>query len=136
MAKFGRRSKSNLSTCDEELQRLFNEVIKYYDCSVLCGHRGEAEQNAAFHNGYSKLKFPRSKHNGSPSKAVDVVPYYANSSNKIPWNNREKFILFGGFVLGMAASMDIKLRWGGDFNQNRDTKDQSFWDGPHFELVD
>ena len=28
MAKFGKRSKERLATCDEKLQKIFNEVIK------------------------------------------------------------------------------------------------------------
>ena len=136
MAKFGRRSKANLSTCDNDLQKLFNEVVKYYDCSVICGHRDEDAQNEAFYGGRSKLKYPRSRHNSFPSRAVDVAPYYANSSEKIPWNDKEKFVLFAGFVLGIAANMGIRVRWGGDFNMNWDAKDQSFFDGPHFELLD
>lgn len=135
MAKFGRRSKTNLSSCDDELQRLFNEVVKHYDCSVLCGHRGEAAQNAAYYEGRSKLKYPRSKHNTFPSKAVDVAPYYANAKAKIPWDDKDKFILFGGFVLGMAKSMGINIRWGGDWKSTMEMGSK-FFDGPHFELVD
>ena len=41
MAKFGRTSKNRLATCDERLQKVFNEVIKYVDCSALEGHRPE-----------------------------------------------------------------------------------------------
>ena len=44
MPKFGNRSKQRLETCHEDLQEIFNEVIKYFDCSVLCGHRGEEDQ--------------------------------------------------------------------------------------------
>lgn len=136
MAKFGRRSTENLASCDVRLQKLFNEVVKHYDCSVVCGHRGEAEQNLAFAKGNSKLKFPRSKHNSFPSKAADVAPYYANSEDKIPWNDVSKFILFGGFVLGMAKSMGIDIRWGGDWDHDWEMKDHSFLDYSHFELVD
>jgi hypothetical protein len=41
MPKFGRKSRNQLSTCHEDLQALFEEVVKYFDCSVLEGHRGE-----------------------------------------------------------------------------------------------
>ena len=44
MAKFGKSSKKRLATCDERLQKVFNEVIKYVDCSVLEGHRSEERQ--------------------------------------------------------------------------------------------
>ena len=35
MAKFGSKSKERLATCDEKLQKVFQEVIKYVDCSIL-----------------------------------------------------------------------------------------------------
>ena len=35
MAKFGRSSRERLATCDEKLQKVFNEVIKYVDWSIL-----------------------------------------------------------------------------------------------------
>ena len=41
MAKFGRKSRERLETCHEDLQDLFNEVVRFFDCSVLEGHRGE-----------------------------------------------------------------------------------------------
>ena len=44
MPKFGSKSKQRLSTCHEDLIDLFNEVIKYFDCSVLEGHRNEEDK--------------------------------------------------------------------------------------------
>ena len=129
MPKFGKRSKERLATCDERLQKVFNEVINYVDCSVLEGHRGEREQNKYFAEGKSKVQYPLGRHNAKPSRAVDVVPY------PIDWNDRERFHLFAGFVLGIAYSMDISLRWGGDWNQNFEVDDNNFDDFPHFELI-
>ena len=128
MPKFGKKSKEKLATCDERLQRVFNEVINYVDCSVLEGHRGEREQNKYFAEGKSKVQYPLGRHNAKPSRAVDVVPY------PIDWKDRERFHLFAGFVLGIAYSMDISLRWGGDWNQNFEVDDNQFDDFPHFEI--
>ena len=55
MPKFGRKSRASLATCDERLQKVFNEVVKTYDCTVTCGHRGEKDQNKAFDEGRSRL---------------------------------------------------------------------------------
>lgn len=128
MPKFGSRSKKNLSEAHPLLQEVFNEVIKHYDCSVIEGHRPQAEQDKAFHAGKSKLKFPQSKHNKTPSLAVDVVPF------PIDWNDKDRFYYFGGLVMGIAAAMGIDLRWGGDWDGDNEFKDQSFHDLPHFEL--
>ncbi len=51
MPKFGRKSRASLETCDERLQKVFNEVVKTYDCTVTCGYRGEEDQNKAFDQG-------------------------------------------------------------------------------------
>ena len=128
MPRFGRRSKKNLKTCDEDLVFLFGEVVKYFDCSVIEGHRGKKLQNMYFKEGKSKLKFPDGNHNKKPSKAVDVVPY------PIDFKDRERMTYFAGFVKGMAAALGIPIRWGGDWNNNTEVKDNNFDDLPHFEL--
>ena len=128
MPKFGKKSKSRLKTCDEDLIALFEEVVKYFDCTVLEGHRGEKLQNKYFKEGKSKLKFPDGNHNNNPSTAVDVVPY------PIDWDDRERMSYFAGFVKGVAYKMGIPIRWGGDWNNNTNLKDNSFDDLPHFEL--
>lgn len=130
MPAFSTRSKSALLTCDNRLQRVFNEVIKHYDCIVLEGHRGKDAQNEAYRKGTSQLKWPNGNHNKLPSRAVDVAPF------PIDWNNRERFVHFAGFVKGIAAQMGILLTWGGDWNDNWNLKDQTFFDLPHFELRD
>lgn len=129
MPAFSDSSKSKLATAHPDLQRVFNEVIKTWDCTILEGHRGEAEQNACCEKGLSKVKWPNSPHNATPSNAVDAVPY------PIDWNNKARMTLFAGFVLGTAAYMGIKLRWGGDWNGNGNPSDESFIDMPHFEKV-
>ena len=128
MPKFGKRSMQRLNTCDEDLIALFKEVVKYFDCSVLEGHRGEEKQNKYFNEGKSKLKYPKGRHNRKPSNAVDVVPY------PVDWNDREQMTYFAGFVKGVAYKMGIPIRWGGDWNNNNDLKDNNFDDLPHFEL--
>ena len=128
MPKFGSKSKANLATCHEDLQKVFNEVIKYVDCSALEGHRPEWRQNDLFEEGKTKVKFPMGRHNSSPSRAVDVTPY------PVDWADRERQTLFAGFVLGIARSMGIKLRWGGDWDMDFKVMDNRFDDFPHFEL--
>ena len=131
MPRFGEASKENLSTCHEDLQRLFNEVIKHWDCSVTEGYRNEERQNKAYRGGKSKVKYPNGKHNRVPSDAVDVVPYILGKG--IVWDERE-CLSFGGFVVGISTQMGIRIRWGGDWDGDRDVNDQSFNDLVHFEI--
>ena len=113
----------------EDLQDLFNEVIKHVDCSVIEGHRNRLRQDKLFDEGKTKVKYPNGRHNATPSNAADVVPY------PIDWSDRERFHLFAGFVLGIAKSMEINIRWGGDWNMNFEVDDNQFDDFPHFELI-
>jgi len=126
--KFGKGSLKALSTCDKKLQEVFNEVIKTVDCSILEGHRDKTRQNKLYSEGKTKVKYPNGRHNRLPSSACDCVPY------PIDWDDRERFHLFAGYVIGIAKGMGINLRWGGDWNQNWEVDDNKFDDFPHFEL--
>ena len=128
MARFGARSKERLATCDERLQKVFNEVIKYVDCSVLEGYRGEERQEKFFKEGKTKVHYPLGRHNTNPSRAVDITPY------PVDWSDRERQTLFAGFVLGLARGMGIRLRWGGDWSMSFGVKNNKFDDFPHFEV--
>ncbi len=115
------------------MQRLMNKVVERYDISIICGHRGREEQEKAFNEGKSKARFGQSKHNSFPSKAVDIVPWPFNQDD---WQDCDYFVHMAGYVQAVADELGIKIRWGGDWNQNRRTSDESFLDLPHFELMD
>lgn len=127
MPKFSQLSLDKLSSCHSDLQKLFNEVIKEFDCVVLQGYRSEEEQLKFFNQGKSKIK-SGGKHNSLPSLAVDVAPY------PIDWSDKERFYYFAGFVKGLASSLGISIRWGGDWDSDNNLKNQTFFDLPHFEL--
>lgn len=129
MPHFGNRSTDNLRTCHADLERLFREVVKKFDCAVICGHRGRAEQDAAYHSGNSEKQWPDSYHNSQPSLAVDVCPY------PIDWKDTARFYYFAGYVKGVAERLGIKdLRWGGDWDSDWQVNDQAFFDLAHWEL--
>ena len=130
MPSFGTTSLRKLSECDEQIQIILNDVVKVFDCAVICGYRNEEEQNELFRTGKSHVQYPNSRHNMRPSRAVDVIPY------PVDWSDRELFSFFAGFVMGTATSHGIRLRWGGDWNRNWKVRDNSFDDLPHFELLD
>lgn len=133
MPKFGKVSAEKLATCHPDLQRLFNEVIKHVDCTIICGHRGQAEQDAAVAAGNSKVKWPNGMHNKMPSLAVDVMPYPVNWSDSPA--NIEHLNYFAGIVKGIALSMGINIRWGHDWNRDTKPDTTGLVDRPHYELV-
>jgi len=143
MPKFSESSKEKLSTVHCDLQILFNEVIKEYDCTIVFGYRSPEEQRALFEQGRTKpgsiVTYKdgyerKSKHNQEPSFAVDVVPY------PIDWDNKDRIRVFAGFVLGTyqqlkkQGKIKSNIRWGGDWDSDTILKDQRFNDFPHFEI--
>jgi len=134
MAQFSRISKERLETCHQDLQTIFNYVIKYFDCSIICGHRDAESQNKAYDDGFSKVRFPASKHNYEPSLAVDAVPW------PIEWDNTDRMKYFAGFVMGIAqmlkdyGAITHDLVTGLDWDDDTILKDTTFKDHPHFQL--
>ena len=133
MPYFGRKSTDNLNTSHPEMQRLFQEVVKHYDCSIVCGHRGEAKQNEYFYANpqRSQKKWPDGEHNKYPSNAVDAVPYIDGA---MCWDKVQLYC-FAFFVWGTAIQMGIKIRMGADWDGDGNIKDQTFFDRPHFEYI-
>lgn len=129
MAIFSAISKERLGTCHPDLQKLFYAVVRDYDCVVLDGYRGRSDQERAFDMGRSKLHFPNSSHNSKPSLAIDVAPF------PLDWRDKSRFYHFAGYVFGIANTMGITLRWGGDWDGHRDFTNNLFSDLDHFELV-
>ena len=118
MPKFGKRSESVLATCDVRLKRVMREVIKFIDISALSGYRILQEQRIKVSEERSKTM--NSKHLSNPSLAIDIAPY------PTVWSDRERFTYMAGIVMGIAFTMGIKLRWGGDWNRDTEVKDNSF----------
>lgn len=135
VCRFGVTSVYQLSTCTPALQRLLNEAIrrapKWLDFAVTQGHRGEADQSAAFAKGTSKKRWPDSKHNTSPSRAVDIRP--ASPFNPEDWNDKLRFARIVGFIEGVAVDLGIPIRSGLDWNMDGRSLDETFLDLPHLE---
>lgn len=108
MASYGRISKRRLKTCTKDIQTIFNKVIEYMDVSIVEGNRAAEKQHeywkkgrqlistaldpkepnnwhiidkskvVTYKDGYVKL----SKHQKSPSPAIDAVPFPSMWSDK------------------------------------------------------
>ncbi len=135
MAKFSQKSSNRLNTCHPDIQKVMNEAIKHFDFTVLSGFRSPNEQLELYKQG-RELKDgkwvrvgktvtnvdgvnTKSKHNYSPSQAIDIAPY------PIDWDDIERFEQMAVVVMYCANKLGIKLTWGGDWRMK---------DYPHFEL--
>ena len=124
MPRFSKKSLRELDTCDPLLQYLFKEVVKHFDCSIIEGKRSLEEQKELLKEGATKTL--KSAH--LTGKAVDVYPY------PVDFEDRDRWHYFGGYVLGTARQFGIDVIWGGDWDNDTKTKDNTFDDLMHFEL--
>jgi len=69
-----------------------------------------------------------SKHNHSPSMAVDFSPW------PVSWRDRERWIAASYYVKATADQLGIKVRLGADWNGDMRFS-ESFFDAPHVEIV-
>ena len=132
MSAYGKTSRARLETCHPVLQLLMHRAMAAcpagLDWMIVCGHRGKVEQEAAFDSGASKVRYPKSKHNQTPSMAVDVAPWVRGS---ISWFAPDfkpiaAHIKTTWETLTEADRGGHTLSWGGDWT--------SFVDRPHWEL--
>lgn len=117
------KSLNRLKECHPDLIRLIMRVDEIYPCHVICGYRNEADQNKAVAEKKSQLKFPNSKHNSKPSRAVDVV---SGTGKVIAWADLKAFEILCLTIEAAAEELNIKIRLGRDFK---------FKDWPHIELI-
>ena len=124
MPRFGKRSKERLRGIDARLVSVLNELIKIMDVTIIEGLRSEQRQEKLLKAGSTKTKF--SKH--ITGKAVDLAPY------PIDWEDRDRFHYMGGMIRGIAKQLNVPVRWGGDWDGDGETKDNSFDDLVHVEI--
>ena len=135
MPKFSIKSMSVLSTCHRDIQTIMQEAIKHVDFSVFSGHRTPDEQAKLYAQGrttkgniitYRDGTEKKSKHNYSPSKAVDIIPYPTG------WKDEERFSYVAGVIMTVAerlwkeGKVEKQLEWGGEWH--------NFKDRPHFQI--
>jgi len=134
MPKYSTKSLSKLLSCHEDIIEIMETVVQYFDNTIVCGHRGKAEQDKAFEDGFSTVEYPNSKHNVLPSMAVDSVPY------PIDWKDVNRMRYYAGFVVGIswmlyAAGVTTHVMTSGlDWDNDTELSDTRFRDAPHFQL--
>jgi len=136
MSFLGATSNAKLDTCHSDLQRLLRAVAEKVNLTVLCGHRGEEEQNEAVRTGASKTPWPKSRHNSTPAEAVDVWPYVPEV--KLDWKDKPAGARLMGYIQAVADSMGIEIELGMDWDMDWRSAgfdpEENFYDGPHIQL--
>lgn len=135
---YGPKSRAAIATLDGRLQRLLDRYADdapvELDLTITEGHRGEAAQNAALASGASTLAWPASRHNTLPARAFDFTPYPFVAPGD--WRDLARFARIAGALQIIAAREGLRIRWGGDWDRDGRTADETFVDAGHVELVD
>lgn len=95
------------------------------DFKVIEGLRTQERQNQLYVQ--RKTKTLKSRH--LTGHAIDIVPL------PLDWNNITAFGKVAKAMFEASRELKIPIRWGGDWNRNGSSKDEPFYDGPHFELL-
>lgn len=131
------RSSNRLSGCHPNLVRVVNRAIQLVgvDFTVSETVRTEERQNELYYGTPKKTWTLNSKHliqDDGYSHAADLVPI---ENGECAW---DKCPLVAEAMFQAAEEEGVKIRWGGDWNQNGSSKDEvqrGSYDGPHFELI-
>lgn len=127
MPHFGEASRTRLNQCRQDLQGVLNEAIKHVDFAIVTGFRDMAEQNSAFAEGKSQLRWPRSRHNTYPAEAFDIIPWPAG------WDaTYEQWYELATYILRAGGELGVNLEWGGHWKNFTGGGDKDR-DWAHFE---
>ena len=142
--KYGTGSNEKLDTCHPTLQLIAEEALSLspYDITIIHGWRNMGTQNQLEADGKSTKRFPNSRHNKTDdpsvidyarmSDALDFAPWV---NNTIYWDDTHIFAVIAGCFIAAAKSMGVTLRWGGDWDSDGQTTDQTLLDWGHVEIT-
>lgn len=118
----------------EKLQGVHPDLVKVVelaltlsevDFKVIEGLRTQERQNQLYV--LRKTKTLNSRH--LTGHAVDIVPL------PLDWSDKQAFGKVAKAMFAAAKQLKVPIRWGGDWNRNGRSDDETFYDGPHFELL-
>lgn len=155
--KFGSTSKGRLSTCNDDIQIIFNTAISLcrVDFGIAEGERSVERQFELYKKGRKEVDGKwvivnkhkkvtnidginkKGKHNYCPSEAIDI---YGWVNGKATWD-RDTLIYLTAFIVGVSeilykeGKIYHKLRSGLNWDMDGEIlTDQSFDDLPHLEI--
>lgn len=136
--RYSQASLAKLDTCDPRLKAVAMRGLELspYDVKIVHGWRGKDVQNALRDSGVSYARWGDSPHNymenGEPfSQAIDIAPVI---DGVIPWKDTHIFAVVAGAFMAAAEELSTLVIWGGDWDSDGSTKDQTLLDYGHLEL--
>lgn len=141
---YGTSSNAKLQTAHDELVLVMGEALKMtppsIDITIVHGYRDKTTQNGIDPR-FTTKRWPASYHNaedeaGDPcSDAIDFAPWITLRSGKkgIPWTDIKLFSYVAGIIQAATHELGIEITWGGDFDRDGSTEDQTLADVGHIQ---
>ena len=141
---FGPASNAKLMTCHDEIVVVMSSALKLtppgIDITIVHGFRDKEQQNSIDPR-FTNARWPASYHNatdraGDPrSDACDFAPWITlrNGKKGIPWTDVKLFSFVAGIIQAAASELGIEITWGGDFDRDGSTEDQTLADVGHIQ---
>ena len=141
---YGTGSNAKLASCHDEIVLVMTEALKMtppsVDITIVHGFRDKAQQNGIDPR-FTTKRWPSSYHNATDeddnplSDACDFAPYITlrNGKKGIPWTDVKLFSFVAGIIQAAASKLGIAITWGGDFDRDGSTEDQTLADVGHIQ---
>ena len=141
MFSFGASSEKKLLLADPELAEVPRLVMSWqvYDFTIVWTYRTAEQQMQAFLSGNSKKKdgsYHQVTKNGEPfAQAIDFAPWCLLPDGRmgIPWKDTHAFAVLGGMMVAAGEQLGIPIVYGGDWDMDGTTTDQTLMDWGHIQ---
>lgn len=133
--KLGERSLGRLKGVNPKLTELLLYAIARtpvdFGVAWMGGFRTAEQQNQLFKQGVSQRDGYKLISNHQTGNAVDLNIFVGNNLVQ----NDKMSCIVAGVILTCAEELNMHIRWGLDWNENGDIRDNKFNDIYHFEIV-
>ena len=133
--KLSERSLFRMTNVNQNLVNVILFAIRRtpidFGIAWMGGMRTPEEQNKLFKDGYSQCDGYEKLSKHQTGDAIDLNVFV----NGKYVNNNEMMCIVAGVMFSCASELDIKIRWGLDWDSDGDIRDTGFRDIYHFELI-
>ncbi len=128
------RSEQNLKGVHPDLVKVVRRAIEIsnIDFKVGEGVRTLERQKKLVAEGKSKTL--NSRHIPGKDKLGKAVDLWVIKGGTVVWD-QQSYVDLSKFVIQAAKELKVSIRWGGDWDSDGNWKEESFFDGPHYELL-
>jgi peptidoglycan L-alanyl-D-glutamate endopeptidase CwlK len=136
MYTLSKRSLDRVDGCNPRIITLIKLAISRtpidFGVAWMGGKRTAEEQNKLYLEGNSKCDGYKILSKHQSGNAVDLNVFV----NSTLVDNKEMLCVIAGVMFSCASELGFEIRWGLDWDQDGDIRDNKFNDMYHFEIVE